>query len=114
VAGRAVPRAEWRRRQAANLVKLLALAPGRSLHREQVADRLWPDLGLEAAAPRLHKAAHYARRSLGSPRSLVLAEEIVALWPDDPVEVDALAFEALAESALAAGDPAAAGRAADA
>ena len=41
--GRAVPAAEWRRRQAAALVKLLALAPRRTLHREQVIDALWPD-----------------------------------------------------------------------
>ena len=86
VAGSTVPRAEWRRRQAANLVKLLALTPGRALHREQVTDRLWPDLDVEAAGPRLHKAAHYARRSLGSLRALVLDGEIVALFPDDRVE----------------------------
>ena len=42
VDGRAVPAAEWRRRQAAALVKLLALAPRRTLHREQVIDALWP------------------------------------------------------------------------
>ena len=109
VAGSPVPRAEWRRRQAANLVKLLALTPGRALHREQVTDRLWPDLDVEAAGPRLHKAAHYARRSLGSPRALVLDGETVALFPDDRVEVDAAAFQALAEAALAARDGTAAG-----
>ena len=114
VAGSPVPRAEWRRRQAANLVKLLALTPGRALHREQVTDRLWPDLDVEAAGPRLHKAAHYARRSLGSPRALVLDGETVALFPDDRVEVDAAAFQALAEAALAARDGTAAGNAADA
>ncbi|HEY6744723.1 MAG TPA: AAA family ATPase [Mycobacteriales bacterium] len=114
VAGSPVPRAEWRRRQAANLVKLLALTPGRALHREQVTDRLWPDLDVDAAGPRLHKAAHYARRSLGSPRALVLDGETVALLPDDRVEVDAAVFQALAEAALEARDGAAAGRAADA
>src|SRR5829696_7511966 len=114
VAGRPVPPVEWRRRQAASLVKLLAIAPGRSLHREQVTDRLWPDLDVESAAPRLHKAAHYARRALGSPRSVVLAGETVTLWPDDEVEVDALVFRSLAEAALAAADPEAAARAGDA
>ena len=49
------------------LVKLLALRPGRRLPREQVIDLLWPDLLLEQAAPRLHKAAHYARTALGVP-----------------------------------------------
>ena len=111
VDGHQVPPAEWRRRQAAALVKLLALAPGRSLHRERVIDALWPDLDLDEAAPRLHKAAHYARRSLGDPRSLVLSGETAALFPDADVEVDAFVFQRLAQSAR---DAAAAGGAADA
>jgi DNA-binding SARP family transcriptional activator len=109
----AIDGAEWRRRPAANLVKLLALQPGRRLHREQVMDLLWLDSGPEEAAPRLHKAAHYARRTLGDPDSLVLSGEFVALFPGRDVQVDAQEFEAAASSALEAGDPAAAGRAAD-
>jgi exopolysaccharide biosynthesis polyprenyl glycosylphosphotransferase len=35
-------------------VKLLALAEGRRMHREQVMDELWPDLPVEVAGPRLH------------------------------------------------------------
>jgi DNA-binding SARP family transcriptional activator/tetratricopeptide (TPR) repeat protein len=113
VNGAEVNPAEWRRRQAAAVVKLLALTPRRSLHRERLIDVLWPELTVEEAAPRLHKAAHYARRALGS-GSLVLAGESVALFPHDPVRVDALEFETLAETALAAEDSAGAGRAADA
>ncbi|HYT09952.1 MAG TPA: AAA family ATPase, partial [Mycobacteriales bacterium] len=101
---RAVPAGEWRRRQAAALVKLLALAPRRTLHREQVIDALWPDAGVDDAAPRLHKAAHYARRSLGDPRALVLAGDTVSLFPDADVAVDAEAFERCAERVLAAVD----------
>ena len=41
VDGRPIPATEWRRRQAASLVKLLALAPRRTLHRK-VMDALWP------------------------------------------------------------------------
>ena len=111
VDGRQVPPAQWRRRQAAALVKLLALAPGRSLHRERVIDALWPDLDLDEAAPRLHKAAHYARRSLGDPRSLVLGGETVALFPDADLDVDVFRFQRLAESAR---DARTAGDAADA
>jgi DNA-binding SARP family transcriptional activator len=66
VDGRTVPPGAWGRRDASGLVKLLALRPGRRLHREQVMDLMWPDLGLAEAAPRLHKAAHYTRRALGS------------------------------------------------
>lgn len=47
----------WTRPQAATLVKVLALAPGHRLHREQLMDRLWPDLTPAEAAPRLHKLA---------------------------------------------------------
>lgn len=101
VDGRAVPAEEWRRRQAAALVKLLALAPRRALHREQVIDALWPGTGIDDAAPRLHKAAYYARRSLGDPRALVLAGDFVSLFPDAEVVVDAEVFERSAQQALA-------------
>ena len=39
VDGRSIPAREWRRRHATSLVKLLALAPRRTLHREQVMTR---------------------------------------------------------------------------
>ena len=113
VAGTPVPSAQWRRRHAAALVKILALVPGRRLHREQLIDTLWPELTVEEAAPRLHKAAHYARRAMGHPDSVVLAGEMVALWPDEDVQVDAAVFQAQAETALAARDAAAAGSVAD-
>ena len=50
--GKPVPASAWSRRHAAALVTLLALSPGRRLHREQVFDALWPDLGVDEAAPR--------------------------------------------------------------
>src|SRR6478752_1792780 len=105
--------AHWRRRQAAALVKILALEPRRTLHRERVIDLLWPELTVEDAAPRLHKAAHYARRALGGPGTVVLAAESVTLLPRDAVRVDVLQFHDLAEKARGTGDPAAAGHAAD-
>ena len=77
-----VPVAEsnWTRRHAAALVKVLALAPGRRLHREQIIDLVWPDDTIDAAAPKLHKAAHFARRAIDVPNSVVLrGESVVAL-----------------------------------
>ena len=56
-----VDESHWARRHAAALVKVLALAPGLRLHREQVLDLLWPDDTVDEAAPKLHKAAHFAR-----------------------------------------------------
>jgi DNA-binding SARP family transcriptional activator len=114
VRGTVVPQEQWRRRQAASLVKLLALSPRRTLHREQVMDALWPGLGVDEAAPRLHKAAHYARRAMGESSSLVLVDESVSFFPHDDVHIDAQQFQVLAESALGARDPALASRAADA
>ncbi|HZY26948.1 MAG TPA: BTAD domain-containing putative transcriptional regulator, partial [Jiangellaceae bacterium] len=111
--GSPVPAAGWPRPQAATLVKLLALAPGRLLHREQLVDRLWPDLSIAEAAPRLHKVAHYARRALGEDRmAIVLRNETVALLPAAEVVVDVDVFERVAEEALANGTPSAAAAAA--
>ena len=104
VEGTPVPGDAWVRRDAPALVKLLALAEGRRLHREQLIDRLWPDLDVESAGGRLHKAAHYARRALGRPDAVVLRDETVALFPGSNVRVDALDFEHDARSALASGD----------
>jgi DNA-binding SARP family transcriptional activator/tetratricopeptide (TPR) repeat protein len=95
---------DWPRRQAASLVKVLALAPGRQRHREQLMDQMWPELSVAEAAPRLHKLAHYARVALGRDRrAVVLRGETVALLPDADVVVDVDVFEALADAAVAAG-----------
>ena len=59
-------------RRAAELVKLLALARQRRMHRNQVAEALWGHLGPEAAVANLHKAASYARTSLGAKGAVVL------------------------------------------
>ncbi|HSE09284.1 MAG TPA: AAA family ATPase [Nocardioidaceae bacterium] len=100
----AVTESAWGRRHAASLVKLLALSRGRRLHREQVMDALWPDVPVDAAGPRLHKAAHYARRALGGEaRTLVLRSDLVSLLPDADVSIDAAEFREAAEAALAAG-----------
>lgn len=106
--GRQIPAASWTRRHAAALVKLLALRPGRQLHRERVIDSLWPSLRVEEAAPRLYKAAHFSRKVLGRDDAIVLRGDVVTLLPDVQVEVDAVTFDAAAESALSDGSPTAA------
>ena len=118
VDGRAVPDQAWSRRNAAALVKLLALRTGRRLPRDQVIDLLWPDLLLDEAAPRLHKAAHYARAALGVPDAVVLSGDMVALLPDAEVTVDVDQFDTAARAFAAGwrtppgrrGDPALQGR----
>jgi pimeloyl-ACP methyl ester carboxylesterase/DNA-binding SARP family transcriptional activator len=106
VDGLAVPSSRWSRRSAAGLVKLLALSPGRRLHREQVMDALWPDAPLEMLVPRLHKAAHFARKATAVEGSVVLADDVVALFPEADVDIDVDAFEAAAVHALSTADPA--------
>ena len=102
--GDLVDDAAWARRHAASLVKLLALAPSRRLHREQVIDALWPDQTLDEAAPKLHKAAHFARRALGVTQAIVLRGDAVSLLPDSDVQIDVITFERLADTALRSDD----------
>ena len=75
VNGLGVADGNWNRRHAATLVKLLALAPGRRLHREEVLDAVWPDEDPDTAVPKLHKAAHFARRATGRDDAIVLRNE---------------------------------------
>jgi DNA-binding SARP family transcriptional activator len=114
VDGVRVPAEAWSRRHAAQLVKVLALSEGHRAHREQVMDALWPGLPLDAAAPRLHKAAHYARRALGDrPEAVALRQDMVTLGADHGVEVDVDAFLAAGRRAVAARSPSEAERALD-
>ena len=80
----------WRLRRAKSLVKLLALAPERRLHREQVVELLWPSG--DPAGNGLHQVLYTARRALGSGEHLVLRDDVVALVGDD-VWIDVRAFE---------------------
>lgn len=105
------PAPEWSRRTASTLIKILALAPGHRLHRERVMDLLWPDDSPAQSAPRLHKAAHFARRAAGHQDAIVLRDDQVWLFPGAEISVDALHFEELARSAVGNDDPAAAHRA---
>ena len=93
----------WRLRKAASLVKLLALAPGHRLHREQILDLLWPDLKPRSAANNFHQTLHVARRTLEpeatTPRYLRLRDERLGLCPNDPLRTDVEAFEAAADEA---------------
>jgi pimeloyl-ACP methyl ester carboxylesterase/DNA-binding SARP family transcriptional activator len=114
VDGRTVDQRRFERRAGVSLVKLLALSPGGRLHREQVMDRLWPQLSMADAANQLHKAAHYARRATGAADCVRLRNDMVALFDGRTVTVDVYAFEAAAVDALAGDDPAAVAAALDA
>jgi len=109
VDGTPVDAREWRLRKARTLVAMLALAPGQRRHREQVLERLWPDLQPVAAARNLHQTLYVARRALagsngGSDGLLVIKDELIVLDEAGPVPVDVVRFERLAAAALVSGD----------
>src|SRR5919112_964073 len=96
-----IPATRWRLRKAAHLLKLLTLAPGHALHREQLFDALWPDLDPGAADHNLRYALHVARGVLEAPpatlpRALHLEAGRVVLRPTGPLQVDVAEFEAAA------------------
>ena len=61
-----IPDDGWRLAKARSLVKIVALAPGQSILREQLVDLLWPELDPGAGSNNLHQALHIARRTLGA------------------------------------------------
>ncbi|MFL5273985.1 MAG: BTAD domain-containing putative transcriptional regulator, partial [Anaeromyxobacteraceae bacterium] len=86
-----VPASAWRRRRPADLLRLLALAPGRALPREHVADALWPGRDAALGANNLHRGLYDLRHILGG-RQVDLEHGVVRLDPAAWVDVDA--FEA--------------------
>src|ERR687890_192766 len=110
VGSRVIEENAWRRRKAASLVKLLALAPGHRLHREQVMDTLWLDLGRMAASNNLRQALYTARQVLkpDSPdgsRYLASQDESLVLCPGNSLWVDVEAFEQAASTARGSREP---------
>lgn len=97
----------WRLRKAKALVKILALAPDRRVHRDRLAELLWPDRDADATSNNLHQALYSARRALdsvGADGAAVLALRDGAVVLDARIDVDA--FEAAAARARADRDPA--------
>jgi predicted ATPase/DNA-binding SARP family transcriptional activator len=109
VGGEVVPEGAWRLRKAKSLVKLLALAPERRVHREQATELLWPERTRAAAANNFHQALYVARRALeaaGAETSAVLPlrDDMLVLYPGGRVEVDVDAFEAAVARARESGE----------
>src|SRR5947207_7773910 len=102
VDGTTVPDTAWRLKKARELVKLLALAPGHRLHREQAMDVLWRDRAPASAANNLHQAVHVARRALDA-GAIAVRDEILQLT----AEIDVDELELAAAAARRAGTPAA-------
>src|SRR3712207_2330166 len=102
VGERTIEETAWHLRKAANLVKLLALAPGHRLHREQIMDALWPDLGMSAASNNLRQTLHAVRRTVDpatGTRYLASQGGSIVLCPQGNLRVDVEAFEEAARAA---------------
>ncbi|MFF2329213.1 MULTISPECIES: ATP-binding protein [unclassified Streptomyces] len=100
----------WRRPGAKAVVKVLATAPGRRLHRDQLLDLLWPEVTTRAGLSRLAVALHTVRRAFEPELSararsayLISDGESLLLTPDR-VWIDADHAERLAVAALVAVD----------
>ena len=105
-----LPGAAWRSRKAAQLVKVLTLAPDHALHRERLHETLWPELDHTAAANNLRQTLHVARRVLrplpiDASALLQLQGERVRLYPSERLWADVRAFEAAAHAARRADEP---------
>src|SRR5829696_3072033 len=110
VGSRTITQDAWRLRKAAALVKLLALAPGHRLHREQVMDLLWPEANRRAASNNLRTTLHSARKVLDPTAAfyhLASEDESLVLCPKSDLWVDVDAFEEAAATARRSRDPAA-------
>jgi predicted ATPase/DNA-binding SARP family transcriptional activator/DNA-binding CsgD family transcriptional regulator len=105
-----IPQDAWRLRKAATLVKLLALASGHRMHREQAMDLLWPDSGRKTASNSLRSTLHTTRKvldpAMGS-RYLASKDEFLVLCPEGDLWVDVDAFEQAVATARGANEPAA-------
>jgi predicted ATPase/DNA-binding SARP family transcriptional activator len=106
VRGRAVPDDAWRLRRAKTLIKLLALTPERRMHREQIAEALWPEG--EGSAAGLHQVLYVARKAIATASaetagSISMREDVVEL-DGAAVWVDAEAFESAGATARDAGE----------
>jgi DNA-binding SARP family transcriptional activator len=93
-----VAHSAWRLRKAKTLIKLLALEPTHRVHRDQVADLLWPELDGGAARNNLHQVLHVARRALSTvgvdgAAVLALRDDVVVLGPDGHVITDLEEFQ---------------------
>ena len=118
VDGITVEAGQWRLHKAKSVVATIALAPGQRRHREQLLERLWPDLEPLAAAKNLHQTLYVARRAIaGSGTStaglLPIRGEQVLLDDSGTVGVDVVDFEVAARDALKTADEATLRAAAD-
>lgn len=98
----------WPRKDARQLLKLLALRPGHRLTKEAVIDSLWADAGpSDKLSARLHNALYGLRRTLeparaerGASRYVLADADTIALATDEGVWIDVDQFEQCVDAGL--------------
>ncbi|MCX6609020.1 MAG: BTAD domain-containing putative transcriptional regulator [Acidobacteria bacterium] len=96
----------WPRKSARLVIKLLALAPGHKMHREQLIEALSPDGNAETGLNRFHKAIHAARSALEPDLAkvalsrFIITQDTQVYLSAAALEIDVEAFERLAAQAL--------------
>ena len=106
VDGKLIDEQRWLRKKARLLVKLLVVAPGKKMHREQLIEILWPDAEADLGLNNLHKVIHAARRALepelsqGATSRFLLTQDSQVALARAVVRIDADEFETLATNAL--------------
>ncbi|MGW1003111.1 ATP-binding protein [Streptomyces sp. NPDC002520] len=107
--GGAPPAERWTRPSAQALVKLLAVSPGHSMHREQAMAACWPEAEPAGALGSLRVALYAARRAIQpdlaprAPSAYLTGEGTLLRLDPQTVWIDADHAEQLAEAALADG-----------
>lgn len=101
IGGEPVPARAWESRKAQALVKLLALAPGQRLARDEIIEALWPESDAATGERNFHQALYSARRALDPRREglLSLRRQVLSLRPHDPPVIDLVAFQEAADDA---------------
>ncbi len=109
---RSVDDSGWRLAKARSLIKLLALTPGHTMHRDQLLEHLWPDLDPDSAMNNLHQVLHVARRTLtdlipdsSGTQVLRLRRQVLSLEPPGALWVDVEAFEEFSSRAAETAEP---------
>ncbi|WP_026819446.1 AfsR/SARP family transcriptional regulator [Arthrobacter castelli] len=100
VGDRFIDEGQWRLRRAAQLVKMLALAPRHQLSREMVIEAMWPGAEPGQGMINVRKTAFHARRVLGMQDGIMLDDGMVKLAPGHTVGTDVDAFTTAAHQAL--------------
>ena len=100
--GCCLPLEQWPRKQAVQLLKYLVANAGRPVHRERLADFLWPDVDEQIGWARLKVTVHFLRQRLrdaGFQQEIVCTEDSSYRLRSDRVWIDAIAFEEAVQEA---------------